>query len=84
VTKAAREPRRLETGDWVRVRGDDPSVRGVGKLVDGDFAREDGALTACQIEVGARTLWLSPADLVRITPDEEAEMRARIANAAGL
>lgn len=83
MTKAAREPRRLETGDWVRVRGDEPSIRGVAKLIDADVAREDGALTACQVEVGARTLWLSPADLVRITPDEEARL-CDVALARGL
>jgi hypothetical protein len=65
------------------VRGDDPSIRGVGKIIDGDFAAEDDALTACEVEVGARRVWISPADLTRITPDEEARL-CDVALARGL
>ncbi|MBX3466465.1 MAG: hypothetical protein KF878_06155 [Planctomycetes bacterium] len=66
--------RRLETGDWVLLAGDDPSLRGVGKVIDGQFAAEDDALLSAQVEVGARAVWLHPSDLVRVDPADEARL----------
>lgn len=66
--------RRIETGDWVLLAGDDPSLRGVGKVIDGQFALEDDALLSAQVEVGGRRFWLHPADLVRVDPAGEARL----------
>lgn len=66
--------RRLETGDWVLLAGDDPSLHGVGKVIDGQFAAEDDALLGARVEVGARAVWLHPADLVRVVPTDEARL----------
>ncbi|MCO5171512.1 MAG: SAP domain-containing protein [Planctomycetes bacterium] len=66
--------RRIETGDWVVLASAAPSLHGVGKVIDGQFAAEDDALLGARVEVGARAVWLHPADLVRVGPADEARL----------
>lgn len=66
--------RRIAAGDWVRLAGPTPSIRAVGKVVEGEYDLADDAMRTARVDVGARELLVSPADLTRVLPDEEARL----------
>ena len=64
--------RRLAAGDWVRVAAVDPSLAGVGKLVEGDYDPRDGALRLARVEFARGEYWFSRETLTRLEADDEA------------
>jgi hypothetical protein len=66
--------RRISAGDWVRLAGNAPSLRGVGKVVDGDYDPRDHTMRAACVDMGTRTYWVPPADLARVTPEDEVRL----------
>lgn len=74
---------RLATGDWVRLVGLDPSFRGVGKLVEGEYDEVTGVLRAACVDLGGAERWIAARELARVTPDEEAHL-VEAARARGL
>lgn len=75
--------RRIAAGDWVRMTGLSPSLRGLGKVVDADYDPKDGAMRAACVDMGAREYWIPVAELSRVQPDEEARL-AQLARDRGL
>jgi hypothetical protein len=67
----ANHPRRICAGDWVRFVGPRASVRGLGKVVEGDYDPVDSTLRSARVEFARLTLWVLPGDLRRIEPEEE-------------
>lgn len=63
--------RRICAGDWVRFVGQSASVRGLGKVIDGDYDPADSSLRAARVEFARLALWVLPGDLRRIGPEEE-------------
>jgi hypothetical protein len=63
--------RRICAGDWVRFVGQSASVRGLGKVIEGDYDPADNALRAARVEFARLALWVLPSDLRRIGPEEE-------------
>lgn len=64
--------RRLAAGDWVHVSGSNPSLAGIGKIVDGEYAPRDSVLLQARVELARGTYWFSPTVLARIEPQDEA------------
>lgn len=69
--------RRIAAGDWVRLASLDPSLPGIGKVEDGDYDLRDGALRAARVDLAGREYWITPAELTRVLPDDEALLVAR-------
>ncbi|MCO5171508.1 MAG: hypothetical protein M9894_34840 [Planctomycetes bacterium] len=69
--------RRIAAGDWVRLASLDPSLPGIGKVEDGDYDPRDGALRAARVDLAGREYWITPAELARVLPEEEALLVAR-------
>lgn len=68
---------RIAAGDWVRLASLDPSLPGIGKVEDGDYDPRDGVLRAARVDLAGREYWITPAELTRVLPDDEALLVAR-------
>ncbi|MBX3466461.1 MAG: hypothetical protein KF878_06135 [Planctomycetes bacterium] len=68
---------RIAAGDWVRLASLAPSLPGIGKVEDGDYDPRDGALRAARVDLAGREYWITPAELARVLPDDEALLVAR-------
>lgn len=75
--------RRIEAGDWVRVAGPRPSLRGVAKVVLGDYDPQDGGMRAALLEAEGQESWFAVGDLVRVEADDEA-LLCELAHTRGL
>lgn len=63
--------RRLAAGDWVFVSGPAPSLQGIGKIVDGEYAPRDAVLLQARVELARGSFWFSPTSLARVEPRDE-------------
>jgi hypothetical protein len=68
--------RRLCAGDWVRAASPGASLRGLGKITDGEYDKHD-ALVRARVELANGDLWVSAGELARVEPDEEAGLAER-------
>src|SRR5690242_14144529 len=64
-------PRRLEAGDWVVAAPWVRSLPGLGKLVEGDYDPQDGALLRARVEWTHGSFWLPVNDVHRVPPEDE-------------